>query len=283
MNSNIIIVVVVLCILIALPLFFSLKRIERFETAYKGSPFIEQSDNSKKQNPNKIAVFMYCTPDLLDKWAKYTFDINNNYARKHGYDFHFFSTPFDSSVTHAWQKIPAFVKMFQHVNGYDYAMYIDTDAIFYDQSIKIEDIISKYEGDVIVCSDEANSAGKYKVNGGSLIIKKTPAAVGLLKNWWELRHKYKEFAYEQWALSDIVENKIEGIDGSMISVAPETEFNSVFSEVKAYANDTSQPPPNRFVLHFMAMDDKTRDHVFSKLHDELIPENERHYLKPADK
>jgi hypothetical protein len=69
----------------------------------------------------------------------------------------------------------------------------------------------------------------------------------------------------------------------MISVAPETEFNSVFSEVKAYANDTSQPPPNRFVLHFMAMDDKTRENVFSKLHDELIPENERHYLKPADK
>jgi hypothetical protein len=158
-------------------------------------------------------------------------------------------------------------------------MYIDTDAIFYDHSIKIEDIISKYDGDVLVCSDEANSAGKYKVNGGALIIKNTPASIEFLEKWWELRNDYKEFAFEQWALSDIVENKIDGIDGSIITVAPETEFNSLYYEVQAYAKNTDLPPPNRFVLHFMAMDDKTRDHVFSKLYDELVPEEERDYLK----
>jgi hypothetical protein len=263
--------------------YFSLSNIESFETVDKPCPHCNKSHPSKKRNDNKIAVFMYCTPNLLEKWAKYTVDINNNYTRKNGYDFHFFDHPFDPSVTHAWQKIPAFIKMFQHANEYKYAMYIDTDAIFYDQSIKIEDIMNKYDGDIIVCSDEANSAGKYKVNGGALIVKNTPAAVELLKSWWELRHEYKEFAFEQWALSDIVENKIEGIDGSIISVAPETEFNSVYNEVQTYANDTSKPPPNRFVHHFMAMDDKTREHVFSKLYDELVPENDRQYLISAGK
>jgi hypothetical protein len=283
MKSNTFIIIIVLCVLIVLPLIFSLPKKEAFETADHSCPSCDHSKNKNNHKDNKIAVFMYCTPDLLAKWGSYTFDINNHYARKNGYDFHFFGEPFDPSVTHAWQKIPAFIKMFEHINKYKYVMYIDTDAIFYDQSIKIEDIINKYDGDIIVCSDEANSDGKYKVNGGSLIVKNTPASIKLLNSWWDLRHEYKEFAFEQWALSDIVENKIEGIDGSIISVAPETEFNSVYNEVQTHANDTRRPAPNRYVLHYMAMDDKTREHVFSKFHEELVPENERKYLKLADK
>jgi hypothetical protein len=272
-------IIIVLSILIIAPFFLTIKKVERFETANKPCPHCNHTKKNKKDNSNKIAIFMYYTPNLLEKWGKYTVDINKTYAKKNGYDFHYFNTPFDPSVTHAWQKIPAFNKLFEHVNGYKYVMYIDTDAIFYDHSIKIEDIISKYDGDVLVCSDEANSAGKYKVNGGALIIKNTPESIELLQKWWELRNEYKEFAFEQWALSDIVENKIDGIDGSIITVAPETEFNSLYYEVQAYAKNTDLPPPNRFVLHFMAMDDKTRDHVFSKLYDELVPEEERHYLK----
>ena len=270
MISNKIIIIISLCILIIMFSYFSLSNIESFDLS-NGSP-----------PSRKCAIIMYCTPNLLETWAKYTVDINKNYIRKNSYDFHLITKPYDPSVTHAWQKIPAILLLFQE-NKYEYVMYIDTDAIFYDQSIKIEDIMNKYDGDIIVCSDEANSAGKYKVNGGALIVKNTPAAVELLKSWWELRHEYKEFAFEQWALSDIVENKIEGIDGSIISVAPETEFNSVYNEVQTYANDTSKPPPNRFVHHFMAMDDKTREHVFSKLYDELVPENDRQYLISAGK
>jgi hypothetical protein len=206
---------------------------------------------------------MYCTPNLIDKWARHSLHLNKKYAEKHGYDFILAKEPYDKNVTHAWQKIPAMLELFN--KGYDVVMYIDTDAMFYKHEIDLDSIIRRYEGDIIVCSDNANSGGKYKVNGGALIVKNTSAARNLLRQWWNLRYQYKKFAYEQWALSDIYENKVPGIDGSIISVAPETEFNSIYKHVKFYTNNLDTSPPDIFVLHFMAMNDEMREKAMSKI------------------
>ena len=254
MKQNRIYLILALCVLIIMPLFLSRPIIEKLTPVSKG------------------VILMYCTQNLLDKWGRYVVEINKKYAEKHGYDFEVIGVPYDEKVTHAWQKIPAMLDLIRR--NYDFVMYIDSDAIFYDQSIKIEEILKKYKGDIIVCSDEKNSDGKYKVNGGAVIARNTTNAQSILKKWWDLRYEYKEFAFEQWALSDMVENKIEGVDASTISVAPETEFNSVYHEVKSYAENTDNSPPNRHVLHFMAMGDETREHVFSKLHKLLISNQE---------
>lgn len=206
---------------------------------------------------------MYCTPNLLDSWAKYTINLNKKYSEKHGYDFILKTKPYDSSVNHAWQKIPALIELLD--KGYDFVMYIDADAVFYKTEITIESIIKKYPGDIIMCSDEKNSAGLYKINGGTVIAKNTEKSKYLLEKWWNLRYEYKNFAYEQHAISDIYENKILSIDNSMISVAPENEFNSSFSDLLNYADDIDNLPPNNFVLHFMAMDDNKRNKIFKKL------------------
>jgi len=254
MKQTRLLLILALCVLIVMPLFFS-------------RPIIE-----KLTPPSKGVILMYCTQNLLDKWGRYVVDINKQYAEKHGYDFEVIGVPYDEKVTHAWQKIPAMLDLIRR--NYDFVMYIDSDAIFYDQSVKIESLLEKYKGDIIVCSDEKNSDGKYKVNGGAVIARSTINAQIILRKWWDLRYDYTEFAFEQWALSDMVENKIEGIDTSTISVAPETEFNSVFHEVKTYADNTQLSPPERYVLHFMAMDDQMRDRVFSKLHNLLITNQE---------
>jgi len=237
----------ILSILIILPLLF---------VNFFTEPFVSK----------KCVVLMYCTQNLLDKWGKYVLDINMQYAEKNGYTFELIKEPYDDKVTHAWQKIPAMINLLDQ--GYDCVMYIDSDAIFYDQTIKIEDIVAKYKGDVIACSDEANSAGRYKVNGGAIIAKNTQHAKSILKTWWDKRYEYKEFAFEQWALSDMVQDEQAAWN---ISVAPESEFNSLYGEVLQYANNTDTLPPQRFVLHFMAMDDEMRERVFSKLHKQIIP------------
>jgi hypothetical protein len=216
------------------------------------------------ESNKKRAVLMYCTPNLFDKWARHTLYLNRKYAERNGYDFVLKSEPYDESVTHAWQKIPAMIELLD--KGYDFVMYIDTDAVFNKHNITIESIIEKYPGDILICSDETNSAGLYKTNGGAVIAKNTEKAKYLLNEWWALRYHYKEFAFEQWAISDIYENKVPNVDNSMISVAPDTEFNSTYGDILNYANnlDTASPP-DIFVLHFMSMDDDMRERSFSKL------------------
>ena len=214
----------------------------------------------------KGVVLMYCTQNIIDKWGHYTIDTNKKYAHRNGYDFVLIKEPYDANVTHAWQKIPAMENLLE--KGYDFVFYIDTDAIVNKQNIRIENFLKKYPNDLLVCSDVGNSNGKYKVNGGVVIARNTKNAKKLLKRWWELRNTYKEFAYEQWALSDIYEDKIEGIPGikgnKLISVAPENEFNSLYSDVLNYSKNLDQKPPDHFILHFMAMNDETRENIFKE-------------------
>jgi hypothetical protein len=237
--------VILLILFILLSILYELANTETFESTKGG------------------AVLMYCTPNLFEGWARHSLYLNKKYAEKHGYEFILVSEPYDGSVTHAWQKIPAMIKALD--DGHKFVMYIDTDAVYNKHDITIESIIEKYPGDILICSDESNSGGLYKTNGGAVIAKNTQNARDLLNSWWSLRDKYTNFAFEQAAISDIYQKKLPEIDGSTISVAPESEFNSVYSDVLNYTNDLEKPPPDIFVLHFMAMDNDLREKAFTKL------------------
>lgn len=239
--------VILLTLFIFLSILYQLMNIETFESTKGG------------------AVLMYCTPNLFDKWARHSLYLNRKYAEKHGYEFILISEPYDANVTHAWQKIPAMIEALD--KGHKFVMYIDTDAVFNKHDINIESILEKYPGDILICSDETNSGGLYKTNGGAVIARNTEQSRYLLNKWWDLRNEYKEFAFEQWAISDIYQKKLPDIDSSMISVAPENEFNSTYQDVLNYTNDLNKSPPDIFVLHFMAMNDETRERAFSKLVD----------------
>jgi hypothetical protein len=213
-------------------------------------------------------ILMYCTQNIMDDWAKYSVAINRKYAQRHNYDFAIVTEPYDPTVTHAWQKIPAILALLER--NYDFVVYMDADAVVNMQEVAYEHFLLKYTGDIIVCSDEANSDGFYAVNGGMVIVRNTSDAKTLLHQWWGLRYDYPEFAFEQWALSDIVRNKHPEINGRIVSVAPETDFNSIYGEIFDYIeNMDTKPRPERFVLHFMAIDHARRREILSRLHAEL--------------
>lgn len=219
-----------------------------------------------KNNSKKGVILMYCTQNIIEDWAKYSIDINKKYADKHNYDFVLVKEPYDSNVTHAWQKIPAMIELLE--KNYDFVIYIDADAIVNKHEIKFEHFLNKYPGDIIACSDVGNSDGQYAVNGGMVIARNTNESKKLLKQWWDLRYDYPEFAFEQWALSDIVRNKHPNINGNIVSIAPETDFNSMYYEISNYINTKNKP--DRFVLHFMSVQNTTRKEILSQLHSEII-------------
>ena len=245
MNKYILIVFIILCIYVLL-----FQRVN-----------LNTSLENFKDIKQRGVILMYCTDDIINDWGRYSIGINKKYAEKHGYDFVLVNKPYDKNVTHAWQKIPAMLEL---LKKYEFVMYIDTDAIFYKHDIKIEKLLKKYSGDILVCSDEKNSDGKYLVNGGVVIAKSSKKTLDILNFWWGLRYKYKEFAFEQWALSDIVKKEYDQyIDSSVISVAPETEFNSIYSELMDHINKLTLP--DTYILHFMATSDDFRRDILSNI------------------
>lgn len=210
-------------------------------------------------------VLMYCTVNIIGEWAYNSININRKYAEKNNYDFELITEPYDTLYTHAWQKIPAMINLLER--GYKFVIYIDADAVVNKSDIKIESFLEKYSGDIIVCSDEANSGGKCKVNGGVIIARNTEKAKNFLMQWWNLRSVYLTFSYEQQALSDITENKINGIDGSIVSIAPENEFNSIYAEMLIYSYSYRLRKPDNFIYHFMATDGNHRKRILSYLNE----------------
>ncbi len=206
--------------------------------------------------PQNGVIFMYVTPNLFSTWGGNAIRKNRAYAEKHGYTFIIMTKPFDPSVTHAWQKIFGMMQILQN-KSYDFIFYIDADAVFYKTNTTIEQIMHNYTGDVVMCSDEGNSGGKYAVNGGTVFVRNNTASMKLLEQWWNLRHSYKEFAFEQWAMSDIIRGHVKPSYDYTISVAPERHFNSLYSDMLSYTLGQSTAP-DTFVHHFMAMNDDVR-------------------------
>ena len=164
--------------------------------------------------------------------------------------------------------------MIELLHHYDFVFYIDADAVFHDHDIRLERFLQKYPGDVIMCSDEANSADLYAVNGGAVLARKS--AIPLLQVWWELRNQYTRFAFEQWAMSDIIRGEVVVDRNFHVLVAPENAFNSKYGDLVNYAKDpNSMITPNFFVLHFMAMDEQTRKNALKVEYDRIFQEERK--------
>jgi len=222
---------------------------------------------------SKGAILMYCTPNIINDYAQYSIYVNQKYAKKHNYDFILITEPYDNKVTHAWQKIPAILELLY--KNYDFVMYIDADAVINKDTVKIEKFINKYSGDILFSSDEANSNGNDLINGGVIIAKNNMRTKKLLLQWWNLRYldRYKEFTYEQKAMTDIVRNQIPDIDGSIVSVAPENEFNSIYYEIADYVNyyikNNELPKSDNYILHFMSSYDISRKEILKKFAEQI--------------
>lgn len=135
----------------------------------------------------KIAVVSFSTHDY--KIGKYTKVINKKYCKKNGYDFYFYETIPDVLK----ERHPAWCKLYYlHVqmqnSKYDYITWIDADAFFCNNKLKIEDWIKKSSGkNIIISRDPGYTLTQYKnsnekrVNSGVMIYKNCYENINLLK------------------------------------------------------------------------------------------------------
>lgn len=102
---------------------------------------------------SKILIFM-CDhrSQTIESYVKYASLINQQYAKKHGYDFIFLQPKLQTHRHPAWNKIDISIELLS-VKNYHIYVYIDSDCIFNKQDISI----SQYLNSSNYCLDKNNA------------------------------------------------------------------------------------------------------------------------------
>lgn len=140
-------------------------------------------------NPGKkIAVVTQNTPNLIRHYYKEARENHLMYCRRHGYTYYVFYDNLAEEVNRgespkiSWSKVKATLNV---VENHDYTMWMDADAVFTNQNIRIEDMIDKHPNkDYYLCRDPKT----HFVNSGVSIWKNSKDSLFMLNKWWDGEH-----------------------------------------------------------------------------------------------
>lgn len=118
----------------------------------------------------KVGVCMYFTKDI-ECYAKHTYELNLRYCKKHGYDLIHSNKPFYKDRSPHWERLPLLLK---HLPNYDYLIWIDADAFFYEDAPSIIENVN-----FIFSKDKWLKT----INTGIFVVKNTKFSIDFLKIW----------------------------------------------------------------------------------------------------
>ena len=197
----------------------------------------------------RVLILMFSTPTIVPAYAGAAAEINEAYARHHGYGFKHIVGEMGSHAETVWKMVDV---LRAHRGQADALFWIDSDAVFNPaHHARSLEWLFGLDGHVIGCSDHPN--GPDRINTGTLFVKDTPIASNILDAWWAMRGTYDSFPYEQKALDVLARDHPK-----TITARPAAEFNSVYGHLRDGRRDG-------FVLHFMSFDAKERAAEFAAL------------------
>lgn len=198
-----------------------------------------QIERFRPNDQPNICICMLYT-DNISSYSKLAEKINREYADRHKYKIHVYRHRLSDRAAQ-WDKVLA-VNYLLDTNLYDYVFWIDSDAYFNIQHLKLEDIILFDPSlDFHICDDLPQSNGRCLVNTGTFLIRNCTWSKKFLKDWWNHPNSpeyYHVPFHEQTILDQIVKT-----DSRRIKIYPTTSFNS----------DTNlREIDNYFVVHLMS-------------------------------
>ena len=177
-----------------------------------------------------------CVVSLSTKELDYMDDAIHNkqhYCNLHGYKFINFNERL--SKRHCpWDKIQSLLKT---IRLFDYAIWMDADAIFNDLTFKFENIINEHLAkDLLICKDPCYDANNHcMVNTGVMIFKNTAKSIRLLNDTWNScndycvdnlqKYSYDGYPHEQGALATLLRNS-QYSDTNTYHLYEQTKFNA---------------------------------------------------------
>lgn len=125
----------------------------------------------------------------IEKYGDNCYKINKVYCKKYNYDLIKSSERTYKCRSKHWERYPLILK---HIREYDYVVWIDADAFFYNVSPPITDLINKYKKEILF-SEDGNRLNPPAVNSGVLILKNTESVINIITKWAyseDLKNKY---------------------------------------------------------------------------------------------
>ena len=163
-----------------------------------------------------------------------------NYALKHGYNFHCeIIQEFLPDRNQTWHKINLIKKYLQN---YDYVVWIDADAVFIKDDIKLEEFIS-LDIDLILPKmqiDKRTGSQLTETSTGFMIWKNSDWSIDLLNDIWNNPGDYTYGCFHEQSLLD-----------EKISIKNESTFKT-FNNIKVISekyHNTDSDIESDFIYH----------------------------------
>ena len=157
----------------------------------------------------KIAIVTQNTPNLIESYYKNVRENHIMYCNKNNYTYYVFYENLAEEVEKGespkicWSKTKACLNV---IKNHEYIMWMDADAIFANQNIKIEDMINKYPNKHFYLSKDPKT---HFINSGVMIWKNSNEGNEILNKWWNEPHISYGKGGDQKPLGDLLKSNNE--------------------------------------------------------------------------
>lgn len=133
----------------------------------------------------KIAITTLYTPEIAD-FSKEAVKNFRMYCDAHGYDLFAYEESLIDGLRGNWCKPKV---LLDHINDYDYIVWLDSDIAILDINRKLEEIIEPHKEKLFIATDDM---GGWKLNNGFMIFKNTKFVRDLLSILWKQQSGLKD-------------------------------------------------------------------------------------------
>jgi hypothetical protein len=166
----------------------------------------------------------------------------------------------------AWERLPFLIA---NIEKYDYLIWIDADAFFYNDATNICDVINNNSSHDFIFSKDLN---QKTINTGFFIVKNTPYSVNFLTKWAYDKNLYYNNPFPEWWDQGVLVDMMEKNDLDINNHCVSFEYG-VLQHFFDYEIAQSSNKP--FVFHLAGRSHNERLKVSKKYLDTItINENE---------
>ena len=133
----------------------------------------------------KIAITTLYTPEIAD-FSKEAVKNFKMYCDAHGYDLFAYEESLIDGLRGNWCKPKV---LLDHINDYDYIVWLDSDIAILNIERKLEEIIEPHKEKLFIATDDM---GGWKLNNGFMIFKNTKFVRDLLSILWKQQSGFKD-------------------------------------------------------------------------------------------
>jgi hypothetical protein len=133
----------------------------------------------------KIAITTLYTPEIAD-FSKEAVKNFRMYCDLHDYDLFAYEESLIDGLRGNWCKPKV---LLDHINDYDYIVWLDSDIAILDINRKLEEIIEPHKEKLFIATDDM---GGWKLNNGFMIFKNTKFVKDFLSILWKQQSGFKD-------------------------------------------------------------------------------------------